>query len=159
MLGLRAWGGGGAGPVGPGRGRRRGGARGVATERGKGLGTPWAGPGGVCVGKGGGVDGRHPAGPAPAAPKLEAMNNLLPNLVVTANYCKLPHHCNIITTNYCVITAELRLHYYRLLLNYHTITSTLHRYYYIVLDHYFAITTSLLHITTALLRQYPLLLR
>ena len=113
----------------------------------------------MWVGKGGGVDGRHPAGPAPAAPKLEAMNNLLPNLVVTANYCKLPHHCNIITTNYCVITAELRLHYYRLLLNYYSITSTLQRYYYILLDHYFAITTSLLHITTALLRQYPLLLR
>ena len=81
--------------------------KGGGDQAGEGTGDALGGPWGGWGGKGGGVDGRHPAGPAPAAPKLEAMNNLPPNLVVTANYCKLPHHCNIITTNYFVITAEL----------------------------------------------------
>ncbi len=54
-----------------------------AIERRRGPG--WPGGGGL----GGGVSGQHPAGPAPAAPKLLAMMYLHPNLVVTANYCKL----------------------------------------------------------------------
>ncbi len=85
--------------------RGKGGGDRAGEGAGDALGGPW---GCVWVRKAEWTGhGRHPAGPAPAAPKLEAMNNLLPNLVVTANYCKLPHHCNIITTNYFVITAEL----------------------------------------------------
>ena len=58
----------------------------AAVGHGRCLRTPWAGPGGKCVGEGGGMDGRHPAGPAPAATKFESMNNLHPNLVLTAKY-------------------------------------------------------------------------
>ncbi len=79
----------------------------AAAGRGRGLGTPWADPGGKCVGKGGAVDERHPVGPAPVATKLESMNNLHPNLVLTAKYCKLQQ----ITTDYGLI----RIDYYRLL--------------------------------------------
>ncbi len=128
MRRLRAWGRG-RGPGGP--GRRRGGARGGATERGKGLGAPWAGPGGMCVGKGGGVDGRHPAGPAPAAPKLEAMNNLHPNLVVTANHCKL----------------------LRISIQFETIISNYYGLLYRT-GYYRTIATSLLQITVLLLQNY-----
>ena len=100
----------------------------VCQGGGRGRGRPsggrgWGRPGRALRrgGKGGGVDGRHPAGPAPAAPKLEATNNLYPNLVVAANYGKLQQNYYglqfiskrlfQIITDYCIE----QFHYYRLL--------------------------------------------
>ncbi len=61
---------------------------------------------------------------------------------------------NRITTYYCVITAQLRLHNYILLWNYFSITSLLLHYYITITTYYCIITSPLQHHYYILLQHY-----